>query len=129
MAGARSSFEKFLAACRRRDRYRADAYNRLGDSAIPTANSREAGGSMTKPLRWRRPNASTPVQTGRDARHPGPHGPKLQALRQIVTAGQGDYVDAASYELGRSYIRAGTLCRRCRTIGTVHCRLSLVAAP
>ena len=30
--------------------------------------------------------------------------PKLQALRQIVTAGQGDYVDAASYELGRSYI-------------------------
>lgn len=30
--------------------------------------------------------------------------PKLQALRQIVAAGQGDYVDAASYELGRSYI-------------------------
>ena len=29
---------------------------------------------------------------------------KQQALRQIITAGEGDYADEASYELGRSHI-------------------------
>ncbi len=49
---------------------------------------------------------------------------KLQALRQIVAAGQGDYVDAASYELGRSYIAQERYAEGAATIGTVHCRLS-----
>ena len=127
---ARSAFEKFLETYPARDRYRADAYNRLGDIRYSDRELEAAVGDYDRAVALNTPEryyaqykrAVTLGILGRTE-------PKLQALRQIVTAGQGDYVDAASYELGRSYIAQERLCRRCRTIGTVHCRLSLVAAP
>ena len=105
MAGARSSFEKFLEAYPARDRYRADAYNRLGDIRYSDREFEAAVGDYDRAVALNTPEryyaqykrAVTLGILGRTE-------PKLQALRQIVTAGQGDYVDAASYELGRSYI-------------------------
>ena len=61
---AQASFRKFLAAWSPRDRYRADAYNRLGDAAYSDRRFEEAVGSMTKPSPWRRPNNSTPATNG-----------------------------------------------------------------
>ena len=105
MAGARSSFEKFLEAYPARDRYRADAYNRLGDIRYSDREFEAAVGDYDRAVALNTPEryyaqykrAVTLGILGRTE-------PKLQALRQIVAAGQGDYVDAASYELGRSYI-------------------------
>ena len=105
MAGARSAFEKFLEAYPARDRYRADAYNRLGDIRYSDREFEAAVGDYDRAVALNTPEryyaqykrAVTLGILGRTE-------PKLQALRQIVAAGQGDYVDAASYELGRSYI-------------------------
>lgn len=105
MTGARSAFEKFLETYPARDRYRADAYNRLGDIRYSDREFEAAVGDYDRAVALNTPEryyaqykrAVTLGILGRTE-------PKLQALRQIVTAGQGDYVDAASYELGRSYI-------------------------
>ena len=102
---AQASFRKFLAAWSPRDRYRADAYNRLGDIRYSDREFEAAVGDYDRAVALNTPEryyaqykrAVTLGILGRTE-------PKLQALRQIVTAGQGDYVDAASYELGRSYI-------------------------
>ena len=104
MTGARSAFEKFLETYPARDRYRADAYNRLGDVAYSDRRFEEAVGEYDKAIAL-----ATPEQ--QYARYKravtlgilGRTDQKQQALRQIAASG-GDYADEASYELGRSYI-------------------------
>ena len=105
MAQARGSFEKFLAVYPARDRYRADACNRLGDirysdrefeAAVAEYDRAAAlGGPEKYYAQYKR--AVTLGILGRTEQ-------KQQALRQIITAGEGDYADEASYELGRSHI-------------------------
>ncbi len=105
MAQARGFFEKFLAAHPAQDRYRADAYNRLGDIRYSEREFEAAVGEYDRAVAAGGPEreyaqykrAVTLGILGRTEQ-------KQQALRQIIAAGQGDYADAASYELGRSYI-------------------------
>ena len=106
-AQAGNSFERFLAAYAPRDRYRADALNRLGDVAYSDRRFEEAVGEYDRAIALATPEqeyarykrAVTLGILGRTDQ-------KLQALRQIE-AGGGDYAEAASYELGRSYIAQG----------------------
>lgn len=105
MEQAASAFEKFLTIYPARDRYRADAYNRLGDIRYADRQFEAAIGEYEKAValgggegnyaRYKR--AVTLGILGRTEQ-------KQQALRQIVSAGAGDYVAEAAYELGRSYI-------------------------
>lgn len=105
MAQARTSFEKFLAARTASDRYRADAYNRLGDIHYAEREFEAAAGEYDRALA-----AGTPERHYAQYKRAitlgilGRTEQKEQALRQIVAAGEGDYADAASYELGRTYI-------------------------
>ena len=104
---AQQSFTKFLSAYAPRDRYRADASNRLGDVAYADRRFEEAVGAYDRTLAlglfgipeneyaaYKR--AITLGILGRTEQ-------KQQALRQIAAAG-GDYAGEASYELGRSFI-------------------------
>lgn len=105
MEQAGAAFGKFLDTYAPRDRYRADAYNRLGDVRYSAREFEAAVREYDKAIgigtpemyyaRYKR--AVTLGVLGRDEQ-------KQQALRQILTDGRGDFVDEASYELGRSYI-------------------------
>lgn len=105
MTQAGEAFEKFLAAYAPRDRYRADAYNRLGDIRYSDRAFDAAVGEYDKAIALATPDmhyarykrAVTLGILGRASE-------KQQALRQMLAAGQGDYLDEASYELGRSHI-------------------------
>ena len=105
MPQAKGSFEKFLSVYPARDRYRADAYNRLGDILYSDREFEAAVGEYDKAVAAGGPEkhyaqykrAVTLGILGRMDQ-------KQQALRQIIAGGEGDYVDEASYELGRSYI-------------------------
>lgn len=104
---AERSFAKFLDSYPARDAYRGDACNRLGDIRFGNRQFEDAvveydraialGGSGRFYAQYKR--ALTLGLLDRADQ-------KRAALRQIVAAGQGDYVDAASYELGRTYIAA-----------------------
>lgn len=105
MAQARDSFGKFLAVYPARDRYRADAYNRLGDIRYSEREFEAAVGEYDRAVAIGGPEkqyaqykrAVTLGILGRTEQ-------KQQALRQIIAQGGGDYADEASYELGRSHI-------------------------
>lgn len=105
MTGTRNAFSKFISSYPTADRYRADAFNRLGDAYYSDREFEQAvseydraiavGGREKQYAQYKR--AVTLGILGRADQ-------KTEALRQIVSAGEGDYVDDASYELGRSYI-------------------------
>lgn len=107
MAQAEGSFGKFLAAYGPRDRYRADATNRLGDVAYAERRFEEAVGAYDRTLglglsgvpEMQYASYKRAVTLGVLGRTDE----KQQALRRIA-AGGGDYAADASYELGRSYI-------------------------
>lgn len=99
------AFEKFLSLSPADDRYRADAHNRMGDVLYSDRYFEEAvgqydrcialGGAERFYAQYQR--ALTLGIMGRTEQ-------KQQALRRIIADGEGDYVEEASYELGRSYI-------------------------
>ena len=105
MAQAGRWFERFVELRPVRDRYRADAFNRLGDTHYAARRFDEAvaaydraiaaGGDERHYARYKR--AVTLGILGRVAE-------KQQALRQIAAEGAGEYADDAAYELGRTYI-------------------------
>ena len=104
MQAAGEWFEQFLELYKPEDRYLADAYNRLGDvcyagrefeSAVVVYDKAIAVGTPEKEYAAYK-RAVTLGILGRDEQ-------KMRALRQIA-ASSGEYADAASYELGRSYI-------------------------
>lgn len=107
MPQAEEAFTRFLDSYRTADRYRGDALNRLGDAAYAGRRYDEAvkrydrsiaqGGAAASYAAYRR--AVTLGLLGRDAE-------KRQALQRILQRGEGDYLEAASYELGRSFLQA-----------------------
>lgn len=105
MAQAGQAFSKFLTLHPAPDHYRTDTYNRLGDAYYAQRQFETAVGEYDKAIAAGGPAAhyaryQRAVTLGVLDRTEQ----KLQALRQIVATGQGDYVEAATYELGRSHI-------------------------
>ncbi len=108
LKGAASRFEQFTQSYTTQDSYRADAFNRLGDVRYANRNFAAAVGEYDKAIalrtgemhyaRYKR--AVTLGVMGRTAE-------KQQALQSIIAEGRGDWVDAASYELGRTYMSEG----------------------
>lgn len=105
MKEAGDAFSKFLSLRRTADDYRADAWNRLGDTHFASRDFEAAAESYDKA-----------ISTGRSAKYYAQYQravtlgllhktlPKIEALKRIIAAGEGDYVDEASYELGRTYL-------------------------
>lgn len=101
-----SAFNNFLAAYAKRDRYRNDAENRLGDLASADRRFEQAlthyervaatKGAGSDYAAYRR--AVTLGVLGQTER-------QQQALQQIVQSGRGDHLEEAAYALGDSYMR------------------------
>ncbi len=105
MASASKAFEEFLKVRSRNDEYRADVYNRMGDVRYATRQYAEAVQYYDR--------AIASDQAGRYYAQyqraitlgiQNKTAAKIAALQGIVSADRGDYVDAATYELGRTYI-------------------------
>ncbi len=105
MEQAAKSFEGFLWLYKTADSYRADALNRLGDArfsmrkfdaaAKSYAEAASAGTAERFYAQYQR--AVALGLTGKIS-------PKIDQLTAIVLADAGDYVDDATYELGRTYV-------------------------
>lgn len=105
MPQAGESFDKFLGARARRDDYRADALNRRGDVHYASREFDDAVACYDQAININSTHRyyaeyqraiTMGVQNRRQQ--------KIEALKRIVRSNRGDYVDAASYELGRTYI-------------------------
>lgn len=108
MKEAGAAFSRFLSLHRTADAYRADAWNRLGDTQYAArqfadaAESYAEAMSMSDPARYYA-QYQRAVTLGILRRTDA----KIDALKRIISAGEGDYTDDASYELGRTYIAMG----------------------
>jgi TolA-binding protein len=105
LEAAGESFLKFLNTRSLRDSYRADALNRVGDvhysarrfnEAVKCYDDAIALNTAEKYYAEYQRAITLGVQNKRDD--------KINSLQRIVRADRGDYVDAATYELGRTYI-------------------------
>ena len=105
MSNAKRSFASFVESYRKADSYRADAWNRYGDALYSMREFKSAVGCYEKA-------ASLGTTEGYYAQYQraialgilGRTSNKIEALRAIVATDRGDYVDDATYELGRTYI-------------------------
>ncbi len=105
MANAAEAFDEFVRDYTKRDDYLFDAQNRLGDSHFTSREFTEARNAY-----------KISINTSSEHRHYARYQlallegidkkPTLKSdmLRGIINDGEGDYVDDAWYELGRSYI-------------------------
>lgn len=109
LSSAGEAFANFLRFHPARDHYRADAHNRQGDicyaerlfeAAVEEYDKAIAIGAVPEKHYAAYKRAVTFGLQGLTDQ-------KLRALRQIADAGEGEYADAASCELGRSYIALG----------------------
>ena len=105
MDAAAAAFDKFLSSRQKRDSYRADAYNRRGDvyyalrkfdDALASYDNAISINTAEKYYAQYQRAMTLGVQNKRPQ--------KIQNLQLIVQANRGDYVDAATYELGKTYI-------------------------
>lgn len=104
---ARTWFDRFLRSEHATGSIRADAYNRVGDSyftsrdfakAVESYRAAEALGTPERYYAQYRRAVTLGFTAG--------NAQKIDALRAIVNAGQGNYIDEALYELGVTYIAA-----------------------
>lgn len=108
MPQAERALEGFLWLYKERDEYRGDGFNRLADTYYAQRRYNDAiknyenaivlGGEKQHYARYYRAIALGVL---------GRVSPKIEALTTIVDLGEGDYVDDATYELGRTYITEG----------------------
>ena len=107
MTNATEAFEEFVRDYTKRDDYLFDAQNRLGDAYFTLREFTEA-----------RKAYKVSINSSSEHRHYARYqlamlegvekrtSAKRDMLRSIINDGEGDYVDDAWYELGRSYIAA-----------------------
>ena len=105
---AQKALEGFIWLYKSRDAYRADGYNRLADvhflnkdytAAVKNYEGAVAlGTEHSHYARYRRALSLGLM---------GKNSPKIDALKKIVSAKEGDYVDDAAYELGCTYVHSG----------------------
>lgn len=117
MEEAGEAFSKFLSLRRAADGYRADAWNRLGDTQYAARDFEAAAESYVKAIAEGGP-AKYYAQYQLAVTHGILHKPrlKIEALKRIIAAGEGDYTDDASYELGRTYIAQGQYAEGARSL-------------
>ena len=105
MAKSRKAFEGFIWLYKNPDSYRADAYNRLGDTQYSlrdfaaAVKSYEGAVAIGSPEQYYA-QYQRAVSLGLLGKTPA----KIGILKQIVADDRGDYADDASYELGRTYV-------------------------
>ncbi len=105
MPNAKRSFAKFTDLYRTSDNYRADAWNRYGDALYSMREFKSAVGCYEKAAALGTTESYyAQYQRAIALGILGRNSSKIEALRSIVTADRGDYVDEATYELGRTYI-------------------------
>ncbi len=115
---ARRWFDDFLTRHSARDSYRADAFNRQGDVEHADRNYRgaiqsyDAAAALGTPERFYSAYQRAMMQ-GLMNRPEA----KIESLRAIISAGQGDYVEQATYELGRYYISRDGFADGARVLG------------
>lgn len=105
MASAARSFDDFLNLRTVRDAYYADAQNRRGDVHYASREFDRAIGCYDRAIATSSPHRyyaqyQRAVTLGVQNRNTD----KINSLRAIIAANRGDYVDDATYELGRTYI-------------------------
>lgn len=106
MAQAQTSFTNFLSLYKPSDRYRADALNRTADACYAERRYDEAVKNYDRAIAVGQPaekyyaQYKRAVTLGIQEKYPQ----KIDALKRIVSAGRGDWVDDAQYELGRTYM-------------------------
>ncbi len=107
MSNAYANFARFNLLYPTQDRYKADALNREGDAryslrqfsdALDTYAKAAAVGTPERYYAEFQRAITLGVLNRRDR--------KIDALKRIIAADRGDYVDDATYELGRTYIAA-----------------------
>lgn len=102
---AREWFDKFLGRYKTGDRYRADTYNREGDILYAERSYWKAIEAYDRAIRLATDERfyaqfQRAVALGLVNRPQR----KIETLQEIISAGEGDYVDDAMYELARTYI-------------------------
>ena len=107
MAEAVEAFEEFVRDYTQRDGYLFDAQNRIGDACFSLrefASARNAYKVVIVSSSEHRHYAryQLAMLEGIDKKQ----ATKIEMLKSIVNDGEGDYVDDAWYELGRTYIAA-----------------------
>ncbi|MBQ3209766.1 MAG: tetratricopeptide repeat protein [Alistipes sp.] len=120
IAAAQKALEGFIWLYKERDEYRADGYNRLADvhflqknydSAVKNYEGAVAlGTEQSHYARYRRALSLGLM---------GKKSPKIEALKGIISEKQGDYVDDASYELGRTYLHSGSYSEGAKVLETL----------
>lgn len=104
---AEEAFDRFLTLWKPADGYRGDAVNRLGDIAYADRRYDEAVRRYDRSIA--QGGAAAPYAAYRRAVTFGVQGRRTeqqQALQRILRQGEGEYLEAASYDLGRSYLLA-----------------------
>lgn len=102
---SRTWFDRFLASYAKRDSYRADALNRIGDiyyanREFPKAlDNYNLAAAMNTPERYYS-QYSAAVTVGLA----GNSNQKISRLESIIAKGEGDFVDDAVFELGNTYV-------------------------
>ena len=107
MESASKAFEEFLKVRQLNDEYRADAYNRMGDVRYATRQYPQAVQYYDRAIASNQAGRYyAQYQRAITLGVQNKRAEKISALQSIVRADRGDYVDAATYELGRTYIAA-----------------------
>lgn len=105
MSSAGDAFANFLSLYDLRDNYRADAMNRRGDAYYAARRFDEAIECYASSMAMNTPERYyAEYQRAITLGVQGNSSQKISALAAIVASDRGDYVDAATYELGHSYI-------------------------
>lgn len=107
-AAAQRALEGFIWLYKRRDGVRADGYNRLADVHFLQRDYQSAVKNYEGAITLAQPQSHyARYRRAISLGLLGKEQPKIDALKGIVAAEQGDYVDDAAYELGRTYLTAG----------------------
>lgn len=105
LSDAGDAFDKFIELRSTRDAYRADAFNRRGDVYFANRNFGDAIRCYDSAIAINSPERYyAEYQRAVTLGVQGKTAEKINSLSSIIRADRGDYLDAATYELGRTYI-------------------------
>ncbi len=108
MAKSQKSFEGFVWLYKTADRYRADAFNRLGDTQYSQRKFKDAVKSYEGAVALGTAEQDyAKYQRAISLGLSGKTTAKIGALKQMQGENCGDYNDDAAYELGRTYVSLG----------------------